>query len=258
MEVDSQRVSKLPCVVCGKFFTRRWLERHMKSFHSPDSDDEHVREPCKQCGKLISSKFLARHWKQAHPIGGTDSLEIPQDMTKEYCPVCGKLIDCCYLHTHIKAKHPDSAGSFKDISYRRVSCPVCGYEFSVKAIKRHLIESHQKKIKRPDPKDKQVKCNICSLMVTSRSIARHRARKHPIASYPMRVKLEQNGPTQRLEDPVSSDRESTRVVLPPVITPALGQRYEASCAIAEVPDIKFEADEESSEQSNEGSSPESD
>jgi hypothetical protein len=160
----------------------------MRSFHSPESDEEQVREPCKYCDKLISKKFLPRHLKQVHQ--GSDDLEITPELTKEYCPVCLKLIDCCYLHTHITAKHADQAGSLKVISYRRVSCPVCKMEFSAKAIKRHLIETHKKRIKRPVPKTELACCSECNARVSFKGMGRHRQRMHPKLKLSFVVKQE--------------------------------------------------------------------
>lgn len=237
MQAGRTKQLRVTCATCGKTLTKRWLEQHIKSMHSPDSDNEQIREPCKYCGKLISSKFLQRHWKQAHPIGGSDEIELNAELTKESCPVCGKSLDCCYIHAHIAAKHSEIAENYKQIPHQKVPCPVCGYEFSVKAIKRHLLETHQKKLKRPGSDIKPFKCSNCSILFSSsRSMVRHKLRKHPPLSIPLRVKLEDQdlSTSGQFDAQTNSNQDSSKAT-----KEYQPMTHEQIKAIAESREIKF-------------------
>ena len=83
---------KTVCTICGNSVYD--LDKHMKTMHSKEEDQEHK---CQYCGK----GFIDLHYLKVHE----NNVHTKINIEKKECPKCGKLFSRGNLSTHIKKIH---------------------------------------------------------------------------------------------------------------------------------------------------------
>ena len=146
---------KLPCEVCGKYFTKGNLKRHRIDVHKINSvaceickqivhaDNlkihmklTHTHKTCSFCHKEIRNKYWSSH-QNIHKA----------DRKKPICYICGNEYSCKVgLNHHINKYH---------VKREKVICDICGYECYPERLKDHHLKEHEEK----------KTCPICSKKV---------------------------------------------------------------------------------------------
>ena len=158
IRIKSERVL---CNFCSKTFSSKHiLKSHISRVHDPDSDDKISEKAlCNVCSKTFSNIYVLKtHIRTHEPNFKKD---------RSMCSECSRTFSTkAVLRKHILNEHSEN---------KYTPCHMCGHDFTVFSIKKHLVLCNLSESERHERREKRkIKCNDCGKVLADKvKLRRH-------------------------------------------------------------------------------------